>query len=237
MTISSDAVLPVLYHFWSDTGSQRVRLALGYKKVSYIDTPLSYLEDEAFFDLGVSRSVPILKMPDTQLKTNVDEILWNIDTLFPTENTLVKGIIDEQAWQALRDWRSKIDAILTRMLAPALLNYVDIAADEESVAAYKRQVLKQYKMSAEALANDRYAAYDQLAQMTNMKALGSHLSQNQFYMGKLSIADVLITADFYPLQCLDGVNLPIDILYYLARVEKACNIDLQQGFKSRGFNA
>ena len=224
---------PTLYHFWSDTNSQRLRLALGYKKVDYIDTPLSYWDDETFFELGVSRSVPILRMSNVDLKTNVNDILWNIDEFFPTNNALVNNIIDKAAWAALLAWRENIEAILTRMLAPALLNYIDISSDEESVIAYKRQVQKKYNMSAEALANDRYAAYDQLAQMTNIKALGQHLSQNKFYMGKPSIADVLITADLYPLQCLDGVSLPIDILYYLSRVEKVCGVDLQQGFKNK----
>lgn len=233
MSQSQKAAKPVLYHFWSDTNSQRLRLALAYKKIEYVDEPLSYWDDETFFELGLSRTVPILKMPDDSLKTDVNQILWSIDEIFPAGKNLVENIIDEAAWQSLLVWRDKINAILTRMLAPALLNYVDISASEESVIAYKREVQKKYQMSAEALANDRYAAYDQLAQMTNMKALGQHLSKNTYYMGELSIADVLITADLYPLQCLDGVSLPIELLYYLARVEKTCGLDLQQGFKTK----
>ena len=222
-----------LYHFWSDTNSQRLRLALGYKNIDYDDHPLSYWDDETFFDLGVSRSVPVLKMPDGHLLTDINDMLWNIDKIFPEGEALVEGVIDESAWNALLEWRANVDAVLTRMTAPALLNYVDIASDEESVNAYKREVQQTYNMSAEALANDRYAAYDQLAKMTNIKALGQHLSKNKFYMSKPSIADVLIAADLYPLQCLDGVSLPIDILYYLARVEKECGVDLQQGFKTK----
>jgi len=224
-------IKPTLYHFWSDTCSQRLRLAFGYKNIIYDDRPLSYCDDETFFELGVARKVPILKMPDSTLLTDVNDLLWNIDNLFPEGDALVHGVIDESAWKALLEWRDKADAILSRMLAPALLNYIDIAENEDSVDAYKRQVQDKYQMSAEALANDRYAAYEQFAKMTNIKALGQHLSKNKFYMGKPSIADVLIAADIYPLQCLDGVSLPIDILYYLARVEKVCDVDLQQGFK------
>lgn len=233
MTYFVEVEKPALFHFWSDTNSQRLRLALNYKKIDYVDVPLSYWDDETFFNLGVSRSVPVLKMPDGKLLTDINKTLWNIDEVFSSGKNLVNDVIDEPAWQALLDWREKANAILTRMMSPALLNYVDIASDEESVLAYKREVQNKYNMSAEALANDRYAAYDQLAQMTNMKALGQHLSKNKFYMGRLSIADTLIAADLYPLQCLDGVSLPIDILYYLARVEKECNVDLQQGFKNK----
>ena len=224
---------PVLYHFWSDTHSQRLRLAFAYKKIDYTDMPLSYQDDDTFFDLGVSRRVPVLQMPDGSLNTDVDHILWHIDKIFPAGKSLVNGCIDEAAWQSLLSWRTRINEVLSRMLAPALLNYIDIAEDEKSVIAYKRELKNKYHMSAEALANDRYGAYEQLARMTNMQALGRHLSQSKFYMGKLSIADVLIAADLYPLQCLDGIGLPIDMLYYFARVEKACGIDLQQGFKTK----
>lgn len=224
---------PVLYHFWSDTKSQRLRLALGYKKIDYDDRPLSFWDDETFFELGLARTVPVLKMPDNRLVTDVDDLLWHIDEYFSEGSPLVQGIIDKAAWQALLDWRANVDAVLTRMMAPALLNYTDVAEDEQSVKAFKRQIQEKYGMSAEALANDRYAAYEQFARMTNIKQLGRHLSENKFYMGKPCIADMLIAADLYPLQCLDGVSLPIDILYYLARVEKECNVDLQQGFKVR----
>jgi len=224
---------PVLYHFWSDTDSQRIRLALAYKKINYIDTPVFYGDDEVFFDLGVARQVPILKVLGGCLLTDVNDMLWRIDDIFGNDNPLVSGVIDKAAWDALLAWRENVDAVLLRLSAPALLNYLDIASDEQSVNAYKRQVQNKYNLGVEALASDRYAAYEQFEKMTNIKALGRHLSENKFYMGKPSIADALITADFYPLQCLDGVSLPIDILYYLARVEKEFGLDLQQGFKLR----
>ena len=144
---------------------------------------------------------------------------------------MVNNIIDQIAWEAVLEWREKIDALLNRLMAPALLNYKEISDYSQNVEAYKRQVQQQYNMSVEALASDRYVAYEQFAQISHIHALGKHLSKNRFYMGQMSIADVLITADLYPLQCLDGVSLPIDILYYLARMEKICGVDLQQGFR------
>jgi len=224
---------PVLYHCWSDTNSQRLRLALSYKQISYTDKPISRWDDEIFFELGVSLVFPILQMPDKSLLLNVNEILWEIDGIFPSDRMLVRNVIDEAAWNSLLEWREKVDAILTRLTAPALLNYIDIAESDDRVAAYKRHVQNAYNMSAEALANDRYAAYTQFAQLTNIVALGKHLTAKQFYMGAPSIADAVLTADLYPLQCLDGVSLPIDILYYLSRVEKEFDLDLQQGFKTK----
>ena len=222
---------PVLYHFYSDTQSQRLRLALGYKKINYRDRPVAWDDDEVFFELGLARKVPVLVLESGKLQTDSCEILDKIDELFPQPPFLVNNIIDQAAWKAVLSWREKIEALLSRLLAPALLNYAEIADHPHNVEAYKRQIQQQFNMSAEALTSDRYAAYEQFAQISHIHALGKHLSKNRFYMGQMSIADVLITADLYPLQCLDGVSLPIDILYYLARVEKMCEVDLQQGFR------
>jgi len=224
---------PALYYFWSSTHSQRIRMALSAKKVVYDENALSFWEDEVFFELGVARQVPILKMPNGELYTDANNILWSIDQLFPDTIKLVNARIDAAAWQALLEWRKKVDAVLSRLLAPALLNFIDIAESDESTKSYKKSIRVKYRMSTEELANDRYAAFDQFSKLTNIRALGHHLSEKKFYMEQLSIADILIAADLYPLQCLDGVSLPIDILYYLARVEKACGIDMQEGFKTR----
>lgn len=191
--------------------------------------PLLFWDDETFFELGLSRQTPILCGLGDQPLTNSEDILWQIDEYFPELPNLVNGVINKDAWQALLDWRRSVDSILSRLLAPALLSYKDIAEDENSVAQYKQSVSKKYGMSAEALANDRYASYEQFAKLTRFVELAKHLSKNRFYMEQLSIADMVITADLYSLQCLDGVSLPIDFLYYLKRVEEACNINLQEG--------
>lgn len=220
-----------LYHFWSDIKSQRIRMALKYKKIDYQDIPLSYWDDETFFDLGLARQVPVLTGVDSKPLLESEEILWQIDNLFPGSESLVNGIIDEAAWQALLTWRHKVDAVLSRLLAPALLSYKDIAEDETAIMQYKNSVQKQYGLNAEALANDRYASYEQFASMTHINELAKHLAKNRFYLGRISIADILICADLYPIQCLDGVGMPIDFLYYLKRVEDTCEIDMQEGMQ------
>jgi glutaredoxin 2 len=51
-------------------------------------------------------------------------------------------------------------------------------------------------------------------------------------MGEPSIADALLAADLYPLQILDGISLPIDLMYYLRRVEETCATSLDAGLLS-----
>ncbi|MGA7801985.1 MAG: glutathione S-transferase family protein [Gammaproteobacteria bacterium] len=222
--------MPVLYHFWSDAPSQRVRLALGCKGIDYRDVPVDYGDDETFFELGVARRVPVLQLDSGELLHDSADILWRMDNLFPRDPALVQGRIDQAAWQALLDWRRGVDAVLERLYAPVRPAFRDVGADAETLAAYKAAVRRRLGMSVEELANDRYAGYAQLDSMTDLRRLGRHLAERRFYMGDVSIADMMLTADLFPLQVLDGIALPIDLMYYLDRVEQSCGISLREGY-------
>ena len=221
--------MTALYHFWSSPQAQRVRLALNYKQVDYEDHPLAYDDDETFFELGIARTVPALKLDDGTILTDSVNILWRIDELFPDTPPLVEGRIDADAWQALLAWRERVDHVIERLYAPMRPGYHGIGDDAEALAAYKGEVQQRYQMSVEELANDRYDGYGQLDRMTQLKPLSRHLAQKRFYMGEISIADMLLCADLYPVQVLDGISLPIDLMYYLSRVGEACHVSLEEG--------
>lgn len=219
-----------LYHFWSALEAQRIRLALSCKGIEFENRPLAYDDDESFFALGVARKVPILRLAGGELLTDSLDILWRIDHLFPNSPQLVTGIIDAANWQALIDWRRRADPILQRLYAPARPAYRDIGGSPETLAAYKAEIRHRFSMTVEELANDRYAGYAQLDSLTRLQALARHLAHNRFYIGRqVSIADMLLAADLYPLQVLDGISLPIDLLYYFARVEEAAHTSLGDG--------
>ncbi|MDX1812836.1 MAG: glutathione S-transferase N-terminal domain-containing protein, partial [Gammaproteobacteria bacterium] len=186
---------PRLFHFWSDSNSSRLRMALSYKQIAYQDIPLSQQDDQTFFDLGLSRQVPVFIDSEEQIHRDSEELLWNIDLMFPDSPPLVNAIIDKAAWQALLSWRQSVDAVLKRLLAPALLSFKDISENEDTLADYKQSVIQQFGMSAEALASDRFASYEQFARLTNIVDLSRHLAKSRFYMGQLSIADIVLTAD------------------------------------------
>lgn len=219
-----------LYHFWSAPEAQRIRLALSCKGVAFEDCPLAYDDDESFFALGVARKVPILQLAGGELLTDSLDILWRIDHFFPDLPQLATGMIDAAGWQALIDWRRRADPILQRLYAPARPAYRDIGGSPETLAAYKAEIRHRFGMTVAELANDRYAGYAQLDSLTRLQALARHLAHNCFYVGPhASIADMLLAADLYPLQVLDGISLPIELLYYLARVEEATHASLQDG--------
>lgn len=219
--------MPALYHFWSWPEAQRVRLALGFKGVEFEEHPLTYGDDETFFELGVARSVPVLQLDDSRLLTDSLAILRDIDALFPTGAPLTH--IDETAWQSLLDWRAGVAHVLERLYAPGRPAFADIGRDPGAVAAYKAEVQNRFGMSLEALANDRYDGFSQLSRMSRLDELARHLAKQRFYLGEPSIADLLLAADLFPLQVLDGISLPIDMMYYLQRVGETCGMDLEEG--------
>lgn len=220
--------MTALYYFHSSAPAQRVRLALGHKGVAYEAHPVALDDDETFFELGVARQVPVLVLDGQPPLTDSVAILEQIDTLFPDTPPLVEGRIPVDAWQALLDWRRQVDPVLERLRAPALPAYGEIGGAEHTLSAYKTEVQNRFGMSVEELANDRYAGYAQFERLTRLQGLARHLAKSGFYMGEPSIADMLLTADLYILQLLDGITLPLDLLYYFNRVQEACALRLDE---------
>lgn len=222
-----------VYHFRWVPEAQRLRLALAGKGVEWEDHPLDYQDDATFFELGVARRVPVLRIgTDSGPLTDVNEILWRIDELFPDTPPLVTGRLAEEAWRALLDWRSRADALLQRLYAPLAPAWQGLGDDPDALAAYRSEVEGRFGVSLEALANDRYAGYTQFARMSRLPELAAMLARERFYAGRPSIADAVLGADLFPLQLLDGVALPIDLLYYLERVTESFGLDLRRGLLS-----
>lgn len=220
--------MTTLYYFWSSPESARVRLALNYKNVPFTPRPLTFDDDETFFDLGIAREVPVLQWDDGRLLTDSVSILRALDAAFP-DPPLFAPVLGEADWDAFIQWRARVDAVIARLHAPAVPGYADIGGDPEALAAYKSLAQTRFGMTVEELANDRYSAYAQLDRLTNLPALARHLARNRYYMGVLSAADIVLAADLYPLQILDGITLPIDLMYYLERVAETCRTNLREG--------
>ena len=218
-----------LYHFWSSMPAQRVRLALAYKGAVHESIALAQHDDATFFDLGIAHAPLVLQLANGSVYTDSLHILEKLDDWVGSP-AIFNGILDQAAWQSLLDWRASVEHMLARLYAPVLPAFQDISASETSLAAYKAEVERRFGMSVEALSNDRYDGFLQLAQMSRLPDLARHLSKSKFYMGgRLSAADLLIACDLFPLQLLDGVTIPMDLMYYIERVEKSCGASLRDG--------
>jgi len=201
---------------------------MGYKGIAYDDRPLAFDDDETFFELGVARQVPVLQRDDGMLMTGSLAILRELDHYWP-QRPIFEGTVPPPVWDALLAWRSAADMLLARLHAPVLPAYQGIGDSDQTLAAYKSEITRRFGAGVEELSNDRYAAFDQLMKLAQLKALAAHLSKNHFYLGMPSAADMLLAADLFPLQLLDGVTLPIDLMYYIRRVEDTCQTSLRNG--------
>lgn len=218
-----------LYHFWSSMAAQQVRLALAYKGVAHECVAVAQDDDATFFELGVARSPLVLQLEDGSLHTEALHILENVDGWFGLK-PIFDGVLDQAAWKALLDWRASVAQVLLRLYAPVLPAFQDVAASESSLAAYKANVERRFGMSVEALSNDRYDGFQQFSEMSRLLELARHLGKHKFYLGgRLSAADLVIACDLFPLQLLDGVTVPMDLMYYIQRVENTCGASLRDG--------
>jgi glutathione S-transferase len=225
--------MPTLYYFPHTPQAQRLRLALGAKAVELALRPVDWFDDETFFELGIARQSPVLQTADGALHTDSATVLERIDRLFPAGPVLRDGSIDTAAWDALLAWRAKVDAVLERLYVPLAAGFRGIGDNPEALADFKAGVRRRFGMSLEELANDRYEGFAQFARLSRLPELARHLSRERFYLGRLSIADCLIAADVHPLQMHDGISLPVDMLYYLRRVEEACGVELNHDWLAR----
>ena len=218
--------MTTLYYFTHTPQAQRIRLALGAKRAAVVLRPLDWFDDETFFALGIARRSPVLATDGGDLLSDTAEVLAGIDGLFPGAPALREGGIDDPAWAALLDWRARVDAVLERLYAPLAPGFRGIGDNPEALVDYKAAVRHRFGMTLEELANDRYDGFAQFSRLSRLPDLARHLARERFYVGRLTIADCLLAADLYPLQMHDGINLPVDLLYYLRRVEEACEVRL-----------
>ncbi|MHB0990946.1 MAG: glutathione S-transferase family protein [Burkholderiales bacterium] len=222
-----------LYHRWSSMSAQQIRLALSYKEVEFCSQPLAQDDDEIWFDLGVARADLALTIPGQPVQTDALTILTRIDEQ-TSGNPVHTGLVEPEAWQALLKWRAANQNVLMRLYAPVLPAFIDIGAHDADLARYKAQIGRIYGMSVEALSNDRYDGFNQLYAQSHLAGLGAHLAKHKFYLnGVFSACDIVLACDLFPLQLLDGVTFPIDLMYYIKRIEAMCHSSLRDGLITR----
>jgi glutaredoxin 2 len=210
--------------------AQQWRLGLTYKGLGQACEVLEQHHDSLFFDHGMAVSGGLLIPAGGRARGAESHALAEIDTLTPGTPGLFTGRIDTPAWQALLRWRARIDPLLVRLRAPVLPAFRGVGDDAATLASYKRSLEYRYGQGLEALSNDRYDAWQQLSALGALPALALHLGRERYYLGgQLSAADLLIACEVFPLQLLDGVTLPLDLLYYIERVEKTAGASLREG--------
>ncbi|MGH8670567.1 MAG: glutathione S-transferase family protein [Burkholderiales bacterium] len=218
-----------LYHYRSSMAAQRVRLALAYKGVAHRCIASSALDDVTFFELGIAHTPVVLALPDGTLLTDSDSMLPRLDA-YAGGKPLFSAALDADGWQKLLEWRRLAEPLLSRLCAPALPTFADIGRSDAALASYRGGVVRRFGMTLEELSNDRYAAFAQLSKEMQLAHMARHLATLRFYVaGRFSAADVVIACDLFPLQLLDGVSVPLDLMYHFERVTELCGASPRDG--------
>lgn len=216
------------YQPWRPEGA-RLRLALAASGCSYETVALPFAAEAVFFELGLGEYPAVLQTnlqanlhSETKFYTDSLEVLQKFADLCPNHKL---ATVSEADWQGLQAWHSANALLLERLYAPVALA-ARTFSEETAREDYKNQIMQRFGQSVEALANDRYEAFQQFARQSQLHALSHHLEKNRFYNGQCSAADCWLTADLFPLQFLDGISLPIGLRYYWQRVMAFCGCDL-----------
>ncbi|TXF13312.1 glutathione S-transferase [Pelomicrobium methylotrophicum] len=225
--------MPVIYHAWSSMPAQSVRLALRYKGVPHKAVPLADDHDALFFELGLAIGPLLLTLDDQRVCTDAKAALEGLDGWLGGR-PIFDGLVKPEAWDALHAWLGRSAPLLARLTAAVLPAFADVGASAETLARVKAEVEQRFGMSIEALSNDRYEGYRQLERVADLRGLAAQLARSRYFTaGTLTAADLVLACQLFPLQLLDGVTLPIDLLYYIDRVEKACGASPREGLLSR----
>lgn len=212
------------YQPWRPEGA-RLRLALAASGCSYETMALPFAAEAVFFELGLGEYPVVLQansQTETKLYTDSLAVLQAFSALCPESKLATVSHAD---WQGLQAWHSANALLLERLYAPVALA-ARTFSEETAREDYKNQIWQRFDQSVEALANDRYEAFQQFARQSQLHALSQHLEKKRFYNGQCSAADCWLTADLFPLQFLDGISLPIGLRYYWQRVMAFCGCDL-----------
>lgn len=220
----------VLYHHWSSPDCARLRLALGAKGLTYDSRPLAYTDFGTPLDLGFDRKLPIVEWPGGSRGNDSLALLLELERRYPAP-ALLEGVVAAAEWQAFLDWRARLEPLLARLIAPVRPGFAEIGDDPDALALYKEECVQRFGMIPEALSNDRYDGFLQLERLGCLRELARQLAKTRFYAGRLSLIDVILTADFNLLRLLDGVTVPLDLMYYFQRVAEACGADLDAGLQ------
>ncbi|MCE5386997.1 MAG: glutathione S-transferase [Acidithiobacillus sp.] len=216
-----------LYFHWSDPKALRLRLLLGAKGVPYLAEPRPLQDLETAFDLGFSQ-LPLLHFGE-RIYSAAFEDLWTLALLLPGKPL---AAIPDAEWQAFCRWRGDFSALLERLVIPVQPAFAEISDDPDDLAFFRSQAERRLGQSLEALANDRYGAYQQLERQGNLRQLAKIIGKERYYLGTLSLIDLILTADFQLLRLLDGVTLPLDLQYYFQRVADHCQVALNAGIRN-----
>ena len=214
-----------LIHFDFCPFCQRVRLALGYKKLPFAETPARFYGPEHFCSISGFEQLPVIVYPDgSRQSESLEMIIAELDRRFPATPPLHPGAIAAADLEAVLAWRTRISGMLFRLIAPTLPLYPGLGDDPRAMRYYRERMEGWLGDTLEGLQARRHLWYASME--ADLNEIMDRVARHGFYTPVLSVADTLITGDLTGLRLLEGITLPPELNAYFARVEAAAGISL-----------
>ncbi|MHB1565298.1 MAG: glutathione S-transferase N-terminal domain-containing protein [Acidiferrobacter sp.] len=207
-----------LIHFDFCPFCQRVRLALGYKKLAFVETRARFYGPAHCHAISGLEKLPVLVFPDGSRQGESLEIIAALDRRFPATPPLCQGAIDPKAMETLLAWRARVSGDLFRLIAPVLPQYPELGDDARAMVYYRNRMENWLGATLEDLQAQWQTWYTAIE--AELAPLIDPITRHGFYTRSFSLADTLITADLNGLRLIPGLTLPAELVDYFARVEQ-----------------
>ncbi|WP_308387990.1 glutathione S-transferase [Acidithiobacillus sp. AMEEHan] len=217
-----------LIHFDFCPFCQRVRLALGYKRLPCSVTPARFYGPQHFLAISGFERLPVVVYPDGTRQGESLEIIAELDRRYPATPRLQEGVITPTQLEDVLAWRKRISDALFRLIAPTLPQYPSLGDDPRAMRYYRERMESWLGDTLEGLAARRHEWYAML--LPELGRISERVCKQEFYGETFSIADTLITGDLTGLRLLADIKLPPELTAYFERVEEATGVGLLPTF-------
>ena len=221
-----------LYHYVHCPFCQRVRLFLGFKRLTYESVVLSYDDVDTPTKLTGKHMLPICEFDDGTIMNESLDIIREIEMRFPYPIGFIGPIEPHFQWssQAVVGIPRYFDLLLPWYFS----HYTAEFERFPSGAVY-------FKQSKET---KRRKTFDELKKETpqifeefirpELSEIIDRVEEKFFVMGPtFSVADCVLAADLSGLRVVESsIPLPSEIPAYISRVEEMCGVNLLENTDS-----
>ena len=211
-----------LYHYPHCPFCQRVRLALGAKKIAYESIIPSYADAKTPTQLVGKKILPIVVFDDGEVLAESVDIIQALDNRFDHHPLFRKDTQKELTWVTRV---VQIPRYFDLLLPHYLDTYKDAPEFDEAGTEYFRTTKEQKRGTTfTALKAERKNIYEQ--NIDPVLNQFRHKIEHGFIQEKFSAADCVLAADLSGLRIIPEIALPSLITEYIERAEDYCGDDL-----------
>ncbi len=215
----------ILYHYPHCPFCQRIRLFLSLKGIAYDSVVLSYDDAETPRKLGLTKMLPILDFGEGKILNESLDILREIEQKTPYPIGFIGPI------EGVLQWASTAVVNIPRYFDLLLPWYPDHYRSEFDQFPAGEKYFRESKEAKrgktfETLKNDRVQIFDENIR-PHLQDIIDKVEDQYFVMGPtFSVADCVLAADLSGLRLVPDINVPIEIINYIDRVERQCRLRL-----------